>query len=121
MKHDSKSLYEHHSLLLSSTSLTLPPCLKVNAPYLANAMTPSTHPWLQLGTKLGMLAAGLAGVRPHKVGVRVCGEVVQGYGDFIVPAVLVGALGGCGVNLVNAQKRAKELGISVSKERKGGR
>ncbi len=90
----------------------------MNAPYLTNALKPSTEPWLRLGTSLGRLATALLGKQPTSVTVVTIGAGVKTYGSFVLPGVLVGALEGGGVNMVNALKKAKGMGVSTSCERK---
>lgn len=88
----------------------------MNAPYLTNALRPSTQPWLHLGTLLGRLATALLGKQPTSVTVVTIGATVKTYGSFILPGVLVGSLEGGGANLVNAVQKAKALGVSTSRE-----
>ncbi len=71
-----------------------------------------------MATSLGRLAAGLLGKQPTSVTVVTIGAEVKTYGGFVLPGVLVGALDGGGVNLVNILRKAKGLGVQTKRESK---
>lgn len=91
----------------------------VTAPYLASALSPASHPWLQLGQRLAKLAAAMLQKPPTKVCVSVQGERIKSYAAFVLPAAIVGSLGG-ETNLVNAVGRAKKMGIVTERSAKDG-
>ena len=92
----------------------------MNAPYLANAMCASTAPWVQLGRRLGQLAAAVLEQKVSKVSVAVRGDAIRSHKEFLLPAALVGTLGG-GANLVNATSQAKQMGVATESLVEGGR
>ena len=81
--------------------------------YLTEALNPESKPWLELGQKLGKVAANLAGAKITKVMVTTNGAALKTAGRFLSAAVTAGMLPQGDVNLVNAPVLAKDTGVEV--------
>ena len=76
-------------------------------------MSPSTAPWVALGTKLGTLLLKLLKKQPTRITLVLRGGAIKDYKAFLSSAVLLGCMSGEGVNLVSVRSAAREAGVEV--------
>lgn len=86
----------------------------VNATFLTEALKPEAQPWLNLGVKLGKIAAFIAKGKFTQVTVKTHGAELKSARHYITAAVSAGIVEGPEVNLVNSAAIAKEKGHEVS-------
>jgi len=94
----------------------------INAPALANALHPSTQPWVSLGERLGMVGCVLAKkMTVDSIQVQLSGDCLKTAGSYLVASVMAGFLTTRALdngskplrlNLVNAPVLGKQAGIS---------
>ncbi|KAJ8313521.1 hypothetical protein KUTeg_008082 [Tegillarca granosa] len=94
----------------------------INAPALTNALSPDARPWVELGERLGVLAATINSASSDNLQVTTYGSSLKKAGSYISAAILSGLLrnssqkaGGDAppLNLVSAPALAKANGINV--------
>ncbi|ESP00839.1 hypothetical protein LOTGIDRAFT_200644 [Lottia gigantea] len=94
----------------------------INAPALANALSPETQPWVQLAASLGCLSQAIStGSSPKQITLTASGASLQSGGSYLPAAFLSGFLQTSGAgdskvnfNLINSPVVAKERGIQVN-------
>ncbi|XP_071108768.1 D-3-phosphoglycerate dehydrogenase-like [Haliotis cracherodii] len=91
----------------------------INAPALANALSPETKPVVSLGEGLGSLASAIGGGSAKSVQLTTYGSSLSNAGKYLNAALLAGFLRNQGsgdkaqLNLVNSPVLAKEAGLEV--------
>lgn len=94
----------------------------INAQALANALSPESRPWVELGRKLGQVASALNPGKVQNMQVTTYGPTLKPAGSYLSAAVLSGLLRNSPVsgggdtpalNLVNSPALAKEIGLNV--------
>jgi len=95
----------------------------INAHALHNALSPSTKPWVALGSALGTIGATLGGQisSQSKIKILTEGSAMNKAGSYLGAAALVGLLQSVsqgGLNLVSAPALAKDMGVQVAAEHK---
>ncbi|XP_067648777.1 D-3-phosphoglycerate dehydrogenase-like [Haliotis asinina] len=90
----------------------------INAPALANALSPETKPLVSLGESLGSLASAVAAGASKSVQLTTYGASLSNAGKYLNAAVLAGYLrnlasGDHVLNLVNSPVLAKEADLQV--------
>jgi D-3-phosphoglycerate dehydrogenase / 2-oxoglutarate reductase len=94
----------------------------VNAPALSGEAMRKVRPLLELGERLGRLAAALAEQPVQRVDIRYAGaldEAIRPLGSSVLVGVLAPVLGQSAVNFVNALHLAETRGITVERARVG--
>ncbi|XP_035827882.1 D-3-phosphoglycerate dehydrogenase isoform X2 [Aplysia californica] len=103
----------------------------INAPALANALSPATQPWVQLGDRLGAVGSLLSkNMSITNVEVVMFGEPLKKAGTFLIASVMAGFLKTSAIdngdlvpislNLVNAPIYAKQSGVVTTSTYKEG-
>lgn len=94
----------------------------INAHAMTNALSPESRPWVELGRKLGQVAAGLNPGNVEHMQVTTYGPSLKQAGSYLSAGILSGllqnspALGGGDsptLNLVNSPALAKQMGLDV--------
>ncbi|CAC5381475.1 serA [Mytilus coruscus] len=95
---------------------------QINAHAMTNALSPESRPWVELGRKLGQVAAGLNPGNVEHMQVTTYGPSLKQAGSYLSAGILSGllqnspALGGGDsptLNLVNSPALAKQMGLDV--------
>jgi D-3-phosphoglycerate dehydrogenase len=94
----------------------------VNAPALSGEAMRKVRPLLELGERLGRLAAALAEQPVQRVEIRYAGaqeDAIRPLGSAVLVGVLAPVVGKAAVNFVNAIHLAETRGITVERARVG--